>query len=140
MKLINDPNSPAAIGPYSHAVISGNMLFTSGQIPINPLTSSLVEDEIKTQTDQVFNNILSILESQGLSLENVVKTTVFLKDMNEFKDFNAVYEQRFGSHKPARSTIEVASLPLGSRVEIEAIAEIPSHQGIIYRLKNTTTQ
>ena len=128
MKLINDPNSPAAIGPYSHAVISGNMLFTSGQIPINPLTSSLVEDEIKTQTDQVFNNILSILESQGLSLENVVKTTVFLKDMNEFKDFNAVYEQRFGSHKPARSTIEVASLPLGSRVEIEAVAEIPSHQ------------
>ena len=128
MKLINDPNSPAAIGPYSHAVISGNMLFTSGQIPINPLTSSLVEDEIKTQTDQVFNNILSILESQGLSLENVVKTTVFLKDMNEFKDFNAVYEQRFGSHKPARSTIEVASLPLGSRVEIEAIAEIPSRQ------------
>ncbi len=128
MKLINDPNSPAAIGPYSHAVISGNMLFTSGQIPINPLTSSLVEDEIKTQTDQVFNNILSILESQGLSLENVVKTTVFLKDMNEFKDFNAVYEQRFGSHKPARSTIEVASLPLGSRVEIEAIAEITSHQ------------
>ena len=128
MILINDPNSPAAIGPYSHAVISGNMLFTSGQIPINPLTSSLVEDEIKTQTDQVFNNILSILESQGLSLENVVKTTVFLKDMNEFKDFNAVYEQRFGSHKPARSTIEVASLPLGSRVEIEAIAEIPSHQ------------
>ena len=128
MKLINDPNSPAAIGPYSHAVISGNMLFTSGQIPINPLTSSLVEDEIKIQTDQVFNNILSILESQGLSLENVVKTTVFLKDMNEFKDFNAVYEQRFGSHKPARSTIEVASLPLGSRVEIEAIAEITSHQ------------
>lgn len=128
MKLINDPNSPAAIGPYSHAVISGNMLFTSGQIPINPLTSSLVEDEIKTQTDQVFNNISSILESQGLSLENVVKTTVFLKDMNEFKDFNAVYEQRFGSHKPARSTIEVASLPLGSRVEIEAIAEITSHQ------------
>lgn len=128
MKLINDPNSPAAIGPYSHAVISGNMLFTSGQIPINPLTSSLVEDEIKTQTDQVFNNILSILESQGLSLENVVKTTVFLKDMNEFKDFNAVYEQRFGSHKPARSTIEVASLPLDSRVEIEAIAEIPSNQ------------
>lgn len=128
MKLINDPNSPAAIGPYSHAVISGNMLFTSGQIPINPLTSSLVEDEIKIQTDQVFNNISSILESQGLSLENVVKTTVFLKDMNEFKDFNAVYEQRFGSHKPARSTIEVASLPLDSRVEIEAIAEIPSHQ------------
>ena len=128
MKLINDPNSPAAIGPYSHAVISGNMLFTSGQIPINPLTSSLVEDEIKTQTDQVFNNISSILESQGLSLENVVKTTVFLKDMNEFKDFNSVYEQRFGSHKPARSTIEVASLPLDSRAEIEAIAEIPSHQ------------
>ena len=128
MKLINDLNSPAAIGPYSHAVKSGNLLFTSGQIPIDPATSLLVEDEITVQTNQVINNLSSILESQGLSLENIIKTTVFLKDMKEFKEFNTVYEERFSNHKPARSTIEVASLPLDCRVEIEAIAEITSSQ------------
>ena len=128
MKLVNDPNSPTALGPYSHAVKSGKLLFTSGQIPIDPLTSSLVEDEITVQTNQVINNLSSILESQGLSLENIIKTTFFLKDMNEFKEFNTVYEERFSNHKPARSTIEVASLPLDCRVEIEAIAEITSNQ------------
>tara|TARA_B100000902_G_scaffold210377_1_gene200137 strand:+ start:9480 stop:9863 length:384 start_codon:yes stop_codon:yes gene_type:complete len=124
MKLINDTNSAAAIGPYSHAVTAGNLLFTSGQIPVNPETSSLVEDEITAQTEQVIKNLESILKSQDLSLNNVIKTTVFLKDMKEFADFNSVYEEKFGTHKPARSTIEVSSLPLDSRVEIEAIAEI----------------
>ena len=124
MKLINDTNSAAAIGPYSHAVTVGNLLFTSGQIPVNPETSSLVEDEITAQTEQVIKNLESILKSQDLSLNNVIKTTVFLKDMKEFADFNSVYEEKFGTHKPARSTIEVSSLPLDSRVEIEAIAEI----------------
>ena len=124
MKLINDTNSAAAIGPYSHAVTAGNLLFTSGQIPVNPETSSLVEDEITAQTEQVIKNLESILKSQDLSLNNVIKTTVFLKDMKEFADFNSVYEEKFGIHKPARSTIEVSSLPLDSRVEIEAIAEI----------------
>ena len=128
MKLINDPKSPAAIGPYSHAVTVGNLLFTSGQIPINPETSSIVEDEIRVQTEQVINNLASILQSQDLSLNNIIKTTVFLKDIKEFADFNSVYETRFGSHKPARSTIEVASLPLNSRVEIEVVAEIPNLQ------------
>tara|TARA_B100000965_G_C19306986_1_gene632735 strand:- start:149 stop:532 length:384 start_codon:yes stop_codon:yes gene_type:complete len=124
MKLINDTNSAAAIGPYSHAVTVGNLLFTSGQIPVNPETSSLVEDEITAQTEQVIKNLESILKSQDLSLNNVIKTTVFLKDMKEFADFNSVYEEKFGTHKPARSTIEVSSLPLDSRVEIEAVAEI----------------
>jgi len=124
MKLINDTNSAAAIGPYSHAVTAGNLLFTSGQIPVNPETSSLVEDEITAQTEQVIKNLESILKSQDLSLNNVIKTTVFLKDMKEFAGFNSVYEEKFGTHKPARSTIEVSSLPLDSRVEIEAIAEI----------------
>tara|TARA_Y100000766_G_scaffold232894_1_gene207423 strand:+ start:11430 stop:11813 length:384 start_codon:yes stop_codon:yes gene_type:complete len=124
MKLINDTNSAAAIGPYSHAVTAGNLLFTSGQIPVNPETSSLVEDEITAQTEQVIKNLESILKSQDLSLNNVIKTTVFLKDMKEFADFNSVYEEKFGTHKPARSTIEVSSLPLDSRVEIEAVAEI----------------
>ena len=128
MKLINDPKSPAAIGPYSHAVTVGNLLFTSGQIPINPETSSIVEDEIRVQTEQVINNLASILQSQDLSLNNIIKTTVFLKDIKEFADFNSVYETRFGNHKPARSTIEVASLPLNSRVEIEAVAEISNLQ------------
>jgi 2-iminobutanoate/2-iminopropanoate deaminase len=124
MKLINDTNSAAAIGPYSHAIAAGKLLFTSGQIPVNPETSSLVEDEITAQTEQVIKNLESILKSQDLSLNNVIKTTVFLKDMKEFADFNSVYEEKFGIHKPARSTIEVSSLPLDSRVEIEAIAEI----------------
>lgn len=124
MKLINDTNSAAAIGPYSHAVTAGNLLFTSGQIPVNPETSSLVEDEITAQTEQVIKNLESILKSQDLSLNNVIKTTVFLKDMKEFADFNSAYEEKFGTHKPARSTIEVSSLPLDSRVEIEAVAEI----------------
>ena len=124
MKLINDTNSAAAIGPYSHAVTVGNLLFTSGQIPVNPETSSLVEDEITAQTEQVIKNLESILKSQDLSLNNVIKTTVFLKDMKEFADFNSAYEEKFGTHKPARSTIEVSSLPLDSRVEIEAVAEI----------------
>ena len=113
---------------HIHAVKSGKLLFRSAQIPIDPLTSSLVEDEITVQTNQVINNLSSILESQGLSLENIIKTTVFLKDMNEFKEFNTVYAERFSNHKPARSTIEVASLPLDCRVEIEAIAEITSSQ------------
>ena len=123
MKLVNDPNSPAAIGPYSHAVKSGKLLFTSGQIPIDPSTGSLVADLIEDQTNQVITNLKAILETEGLSLMNVVKTTVFLKDMSEFSQFNSVYEKHFESHKPARSTVQVASLPLNCRVEIEAIAE-----------------
>ena len=121
---INSPDAPEAIGPYSHAVRSGNHLFTSGQIPIDPATGSLVADEIEAQSEQVFANLKAVLASGGTDLGKVVKTTVFLKDMAEFPQLNAAYAKHFGDHKPARSTVQVAGLPLGCRVEIEAIAEI----------------
>ena len=124
MKKITAQNTPEAIGPYSHAVRTGSLLITSGQIPVDPSTGSLVADLIEDQTDQVMANLKAILKNEGLSLMNVVKTTVFLKDMSEFAQFNSVYEKHFESHKPARSTIQVASLPLDCRIEIEAIAEI----------------
>ncbi|MEE2809112.1 MAG: RidA family protein [Verrucomicrobiota bacterium] len=124
MQRITAQNAPEAIGPYSHAIRTGNLLITSGQIPVDPSTGSLVADLIEDQTNQVIANLKVILENEGLSLMNVVKTTVFLKDMSEFAQFNSVYEKHFESHKPARSTVQVASLPLNCRVEIEAIAEI----------------
>ena len=112
MQRITAQNAPEAIGPYSHAIRTGNLLITSGQIPIDPSTGSLVADLIEDQTNQVITNLKAILETEGLSLMNVVKTTVFLKDMSEFSQFNSVYEKHFESHKPARSTVQVASLPL----------------------------
>ena len=124
MQKITAQNAPEAIGPYSHAVRTGNLLITSGQIPIDPSTGSLVADLIEDQTNQVMANLKAILINEGLSLMNVVKTTVFLKDMAEFAQFNNIYEKHFESHKPARSTVQVASLPLDCRIEIEAIAEI----------------
>ena len=123
MQRITAQNAPEAIGPYSHPIRTGNLLITSGQIPVDPSTGSLVADLIEDQTNQVITNLKAILETEGLSLMNVVKTTVFLKDMSEFSQFNSVYEKHFESHKPARSTVQVASLPLNCRVEIEAIAE-----------------
>jgi 2-iminobutanoate/2-iminopropanoate deaminase len=124
MQKITAENSPKAIGPYSHAVRTGNLLITSGQIPIDPSTGSLVADLIEDQTDQVMANLKAILENEGLSLMNVVKTTVFLKDMAEFSQFNSVYEKHFETHKPARSTVQVACLPLDCRIEIESVEEI----------------
>ncbi len=121
---VNSPNAPEAIGPYSHAARSGGHLFTSGQIPIDPATGSLVADEIEPQAEQAFANLKAVLASGGTDLSKVVKTTVFLKDMAEFPQLNAVYAKHFGDHKPARSTVQVAALPLGCRVEIEAIAEL----------------
>ena len=123
MELITAKDAPEAIGPYSHAVCSGALCFTSGQIPINPETGALVEDDIKAQAQQVLINLKTVLEAAGLGLKSVVKTTVFLKDMAEFPILNAIYAEHFGEHAPARSTIQVAALPLGCRVEIEAIAE-----------------
>jgi len=116
-------NAPAPIGPYSQAIVaSGKMLFTAGQVAIVPSTGEIVAGEIKAQTKQVLENIRAILETGGSSLANVVKTTVFLKDMNEFAAMNEVYAQYFGQPAPARSTVEVARLPRDVRVEIEAIA------------------
>ena len=123
MELITAKNAPEAIGPYCHAVRSGNLCITSGQIPINPETGTLVEDDIHVQAHQVLINLRTVLEAAGLGLENVVKTTVYLRDMAEFPILNAIYAKHFGDHTPARSTIQVAALPLNCRVEIEAIAE-----------------
>jgi 2-iminobutanoate/2-iminopropanoate deaminase len=116
-------NAPAPIGPYSQAIAaSGKMIFTAGQIPIIPATGEIVAGDIKIQTRQAIENLKAILEAGGASLEGVVKTTVFIKVMNEFAAMNEVYGQYFGKSMPARSTVEVARLPKDVRVEIEAIA------------------
>lgn len=125
MDFVNTNNAPAAIGPYSQAVSVGNFVFCSGQTPLNPATMKIVGDDVATQTRQVFKNIEAVLSAAGLSLAHVVKTTVFLKSMDDFKAMNAVYESAFGDHKPARSTVAVAQLPMDVRVEIESIAQNP---------------
>lgn len=125
-ETIYTKNAPEPIGPYSQAVevstTSSNLLFTSGQIPIDSVTGNVVSGGIKEQTRQVILNIKAILEEDGLTLNNVVKTTVFMKDMNDFAAMNEVYAEFFGSSKPARSTVEVARLPKDVLVEIETIS------------------
>ena len=124
LKNVQTDNAPAAIGPYSQAVITGDLVFTAGQIPLDPVTMQIVEGDIATQTERVMLNLQAILEAAGASLGSVVKTTVFLQDMNDFGAMNEVYGQHFGLHKPARSTVQAARLPRDVRVEIEAIARI----------------
>ncbi|MEM9284169.1 MAG: RidA family protein [Verrucomicrobiota bacterium] len=126
MVLINSPQAPAAVGPYSHAAQVGNLLYCSGQIPLDPETMKIVEGGIEAQTKQVLANIEALLDTVGASFANVAKTTIFLTDLGEFATVNGLYEETFGSHKPARSTIQVAGLPLGANVEIECIVEMPS--------------
>ncbi len=122
MKTITAPDAPAAIGPYSHAIQAGPFVFCSGQIPLDPKTGKPVADDIETQTRQVLVNVSAVLAAAGLTTANVVKSTVFLKDMADFAKMNALYEAAFAPHKPARSTIQVARLPVDARVEIEVIA------------------
>jgi 2-iminobutanoate/2-iminopropanoate deaminase len=122
MKIITAPDAPAAIGPYSHAVQAGPFVFCSGQIPLDPKTGKPVADDIEIQTRQVLANVSAVLAAAGLTTANVVKSTVFLKDMADFAKMNALYEAAFAPHKPARSTIQVARLPVDARVEIEVIA------------------
>jgi 2-iminobutanoate/2-iminopropanoate deaminase len=124
MQIINSPNAPEAVGPYSHAVKLGNLLICSGQIPLDPKTKALVGHGIREQTEQVLRNIEAVLATEGLQLEHVVKTTIFLTDLEDFATVNGIYAQAFGSHKPARSTVQVAALPLGARIEIEVMAEL----------------
>lgn len=125
MKVISAPNAPAAIGPYSHAIHAAPFLFCSGQTPLDPKTGKLAEGDIEPQTHQVFANIRAVLEAAGLTLQDVVKSTVYLKDMADFQKMNAIYEAAFAPHKPARTTIQAAKLPLDCRVEIEVIAHKP---------------
>ena len=122
MKSINTTKAPAAIGPYSQAIQAGNFVYTSGQLPIDPSTGAFPEGGIKQQTRQSLTNIKSILEEAGLTMGNVVKTTVFLADMSDFADMNGVYAEFFGEPFPARSAVAVKTLPKNALVEIEAIA------------------
>lgn len=120
-EVINTNNAPEAIGPYSQVVIVGDFVYTSGQIPLNPATGELVTD-IKLATKQSMENIKAILEESGTSLNNVVKTSIFLKDLNDFEAVNEVYGTYFIENKPARSCVQVAKLPKDAVIEIEAIA------------------
>ncbi len=122
MENIIAKNAPDAVGPYSHAVSTGDLVFCSGQIPLDPESMKIIDGEIKVQTLQVFKNIKAVLKEAGLTLDNVVKSTVFLKDMDDFADMNTVYAECFGDHKPARSAFQVAKLPMDVLVEIECIA------------------
>lgn len=121
-EAITTPDAPAAIGPYSQAIKSGNLLFLSGQIPIDPKTGNLVDGGIEAQTRQVFSNISAILEAAGASLDNVVSAGVFLADMNDFAKMNAIYAEHFSSPAPARATVQVARLPKDCLVEIQVTA------------------
>ena len=120
-KIINAENAPAAVGPYCHAVEAGDFVFTSGQIGLDPNTQELAEG-IEAQTKQVLENLKAVLKAAGLTLSDVIKTTVFLDDVNDFAVVNGIYETYFGDSKPARSCVEVAALPKGALIEIEVIA------------------
>jgi 2-iminobutanoate/2-iminopropanoate deaminase len=126
MEAINDQDAPDAIGPYCHAMKVGNLVFCSGQTPLNPDTMRLVGDTIEEQTKRVLNNLSIVLNGVGLSLKNIVKTTVYLKNMNDFQGMNKVYEEMFKGHKPSRTTISIKQNPLDALVEIECIAELKS--------------
>lgn len=124
METISTKNAPAAIGPYSQAIKVGNLIYTSGQIPIDPATGTLVAGGIKEQTRQSLLNVQAILKEAGLSMSSVVKTTVFMADMSDFADMNAVYAEFFTEPYPARSAVAVKALPKGALVEIEVVAAV----------------
>ena len=120
--VVSTPAAPKALGPYSQALVAGGFVFCSGQIPIDPATNSIEAVTVEDQTRQSIKNLSAVLEAAGSSLSNVVKTTVFIKDMNDFAAVNGVYAEMFGDTKPARSCVEVARLPKDVKVEIECIA------------------
>lgn len=122
-EIVSTENAPGAIWPYSQAVKLGSLLFTAGQIPLDPETGQIVEGDIKAQTERVMQNVVAILEAAGTSIDGVVKTTCFLTDLGNFAAFNEVYARYMGTNRPARSTVQVAALPAGALVEVEAIAE-----------------
>lgn len=121
-KMISTEKAPAAIGPYSQAVEAGNMIFVSGQLPLDPATMNFVSEKIQDQTRQCLTNLMAILNEAGYSDKDIVKVTVFMKDMNDFAQMNEVYATFFTDHKPARAAVEVARLPKDAQVEIEAVA------------------
>lgn len=121
MKSIATEKAPSAIGPYSQAISTGNLVFISGQLPIDPTTGKLIDDTISARTHQVLRNLQAIAEEAGGDLAGIVKTTIFLTDLADFKEVNMAYSEYFPTAPPARSTVQVAALPLGSNIEIEAI-------------------
>lgn len=123
-QVISTPNAPAAIGPYSQAVRAGNLVFVSGQIPLDPATGQLVGGDIGVQTEQVLENLAAILEAAGSSLAQVVKATVYLRDLGEFGRMNEVYAKFFGENPPARATVQVARLPREAALEIDVVADV----------------
>ena len=124
MKTIATEGAPKAIGPYSQAIVDGGLLFASGQVPLDPATGELVSGGFEAGVERVFDNLEAVLKAAGASLDNVVKTTVYLIRMSDFAAMNGVYARRFGNHRPARSTVAVAELPKGAAVEIDLIARL----------------
>jgi 2-iminobutanoate/2-iminopropanoate deaminase len=124
MKTIYTLNAPKPIGPYAQAVVSNGLLFTSGQIALDPVSNDMAGEDIETQTRQVLANLAAVLDQAGSSPQKVVKTTIFLADLADFAVVNGLYGEFFGDHKPARSTVQVAALPKSARIEIELVAEI----------------
>ncbi|HEX8275620.1 MAG TPA: RidA family protein [Longimicrobiaceae bacterium] len=122
LEKVQTGGAPAAIGPYSQAIVHGGLVYTAGQIPLDPASMQIVEGDVAAQTERVMQNLSAVLEAAGASLATVIKTTVFLSDMNDFAAMNEVYGRWFGEHAPARSTVQVARLPRDARVEIECIA------------------
>ena len=121
-KIISTNEAPAAVGPYSQAVRAGSLVFCAGQIPLDPKTAQIVSQDIGEQTRRVLDNITAVLKAEGLTFEHIVKTTIFLTDLNDFQTVNEIYGSYFKQAPPARSTVQVSALPKGARVEIEAIA------------------
>ena len=121
-KIISTTDAPAAVGPYSQAIRAGNLVFCSGQIPLDPASGKIVQGDITAQTRRVLQNIAAVLRAEGLSFENIVKTTIFLTDLGDFQTVNELYGSYFKSDPPARSTVQVPALPKGANVEIEVVA------------------
>ena len=121
--VVATTDAPSAIGPYSQAIKVGNLVYTAGQIPLDPATGKLVEGDISAQSERVLRNLAAILEAAGSSMSRVVKTTCFLANLDDFAKFNEIYARHFGDNRPARSTVEVSRLPAGAQVEVECVAE-----------------
>ncbi len=128
MKFLASDGAPKAIGPYSQAVVEDGLLFASGQIPLDPATGELVNGSVEASTERTLDNLEAVLRAAGLSFADVVKTTVFLTRSEDFPVMNAIYARRFGDHRPARSTVIVAALPKGARLEMDLIARVPARK------------
>jgi 2-iminobutanoate/2-iminopropanoate deaminase len=126
LQRVQTDRAPAAIGPYSQAIVHGGLVFTAGQIPLDPASGEMVLGDVAVQAERVMQNLAAVLEAAGSSLDRVIKTTVFLRDMDDFAAMNEVYGRYFGDHRPARSAVQAARLPKDSTLEIEAVASVAS--------------